>query len=69
VALMCRLYGVTRAGYYAWRSRECSERQRQNERLAERIRKVHEASCGTYGSPRVHRVLERQGDCLGVRLA
>ena len=58
---MCRLYAVTRAGYYAWRSRECSERARQNERLAEKIRVVHRQSRGTYGSPRVHRVLERQG--------
>jgi putative transposase len=58
---MCRLYGVTRAGYYAWHSRERSERERQNERLAERIRVVHRESRGIYGSPRVHRVLERQG--------
>jgi putative transposase len=58
---MCRLYGVTRAGYYAWHSRERSERERQNARLAERIRAVHRESRGIYGSPRVHRVLERQG--------
>jgi hypothetical protein len=41
---MCRLYGVTRAGFYAWRSRERSERERQNAALAERIRAVHQAS-------------------------
>ena len=58
---MCRLYGVTRAGYSAWRSREWSERQRQNEALAEQIRAVHAQSRGTYGSPRVHRALERGG--------
>jgi len=58
---MCRLYGVTRAGFYAWRSRERSERERQNERLAERIRAVHEASRCTYGSPRIYQALRRQG--------
>jgi transposase InsO family protein len=58
---MCRLYGVTRAGFYAWRSRERSERARQNERLAARIRAVHEASRRTYGSPRIYQVLRRQG--------
>jgi transposase InsO family protein len=58
---MCRLYGVTRAGYYAWRSRGESRRECQNRRLAERIRAVHEASRGTYGSPRVHRALARRG--------
>jgi len=58
---MCRVYGVTRAGFYAWRSRERSERERQNARLAERIRAAHQASRGTYGSPRVYQVLRRLG--------
>lgn len=58
---MCRLYGVTRAGYYAWRTRGESVRQRQNLRLAQRIRKIHADSRGTYGSPRVHRALAQQG--------
>jgi putative transposase len=58
---MCRLYAVTRAGFYAWRSRERSERERQNGRLAERIRSVHRRSRGIYGSPRVHRALEQRG--------
>jgi len=56
--MMCRLYGVTRAGFYAWRSRERSERERQNGKLAERIRSVHR---GTDGSPRVYRALEDEG--------
>jgi putative transposase len=59
--MMCRLYGVTRAGYYAWRSRERSERERQNEALAAEIRTVHAESRGTYGSPRVHRALRKRG--------
>ena len=58
---MCRLYGVTRAGFYSWRSRARSERERQNAALAERIRAAHQASRGTYGSPRIYRVLRRQG--------
>jgi putative transposase len=62
---MCRVYGVTRAGYYAWRSRERSERERQNEALAVEIRSVHAESRGTYGSPRVHQVLRQRGRCVG----
>jgi putative transposase len=58
---MCRVYEVTRAGYHAWRSRERSERERQNARLVERIRRVHRDSRGTYGSPRVYQVLRQQG--------
>lgn len=58
---MCRLYGVTRAGFYAWCSRERSERERQNAQLAERIRDVHRDSRGTYGSPRVYQALRKRG--------
>jgi putative transposase len=63
--MMCRLYGVTRAGYYAWRSRERSERERQDEALAAEIRTVHADSRGTYGSPRVHRALRKRGHRVG----
>ena len=63
--MMCRLYGVTRAGYYAWRSRERSERERQDEALSAEIRTVHAESRGTYGSPRVHRALRHRGHRVG----
>ena len=58
---MCRLYGVTRAGYYAWRGGGKSERARENEALAKRIRQAHRASRGTYGSPRVYQALRQRG--------
>jgi transposase InsO family protein len=62
---MCRVYGVTRAGFYAWRARRRSLRVRQNENLTARIEAIHQASRGTYGSPRVHRALE----CSGCRVS
>jgi len=65
LTLMCRVYGVTRAGYYAWRSRERSERERQNAALSEQIRAVHAQSRGTYGSPRVHQALRQRGCSVG----
>lgn len=65
LALLCRVYGVTRAGFYAWRSRERSERERRNEALADQIRAVHVESRGTYGSPRVHQVLKSKGHFVG----
>lgn len=58
---MCRVYGVTRAGYYAWCSRPGSKRQRENERLIERIRAEHRRSRGIYGSPRVYQALRQRG--------
>jgi putative transposase len=62
---MCRVYEVTRAGFYAWRSRDRSERERRNESLAREIRAVHTESRGTYGSPRVHQALRKRGHRVG----
>lgn len=58
---MCRVYDVTRAGYYAWRSRPESSRSRRNAQLKTQIEHVHRDSRGTYGSPRVYRALKRLG--------
>jgi transposase InsO family protein len=58
---MCRLYRVTRGGFYAWRARRRSLSVRQNDDIGARIEAIHQASHGTYGSPRVHRALERLG--------
>lgn len=44
---MCRLYEGTRAGYYAWRGRGESKRERQNAKLLERIQRVQRQSRGT----------------------
>ncbi len=65
VALLCRVLGVSRAGYYAWEGREESARQKANAALAERIRQVHQQSRGNYGSPRVHAELKAQGEHVG----
>lgn len=62
---MCRLYGVTRAGYYAWCQRGPSARALENDRLLASIRRAHEASRGTYGSPRIYRQLQNQGEVAG----
>jgi len=52
---------VTRAGYYAWRERGCSDREKNNALLAQQIRQAHQSSRGTYGSPRIYRELRSQG--------
>jgi len=65
IALMCRVYGVTRAGFYAWRARGHSHRTQENESLSGQIRRVHRASRGTYGSPRVYQRLRELGVSVG----
>jgi putative transposase len=61
IKAMCRAYSVSPSGYYAWRERQESPRQRENRRLADRIKKIHQQSHGIYGSPRITAVLHRQG--------
>ena len=63
VALLCRVLGVSRSGYYAWRERPPSARTQSNLVLTERIRTIHERSRGTYGAPRIHAELRYEGVC------
>lgn len=65
VRRLCQVLGVSVSGYYAWRSRSESQRQREDRRLLERIEAVYAASRKRYGSPRVHRELLRQGEPVG----
>ncbi len=65
VTQMCRLLGVSRSGYYAWLSRGQSGREQAARRLLDQVRQAHRASDGTYGSPRVHESLKRQGLLAG----
>lgn len=60
---MCRVLRVSRSGYYEWKDRPPSNRDRENATLTERIREIHQLSRGTYGYPRVHAELR----ALGVR--
>jgi putative transposase len=67
MGVMCRLYGVSRAGYYAWRARGQSVRAKADEQLWEHIERIYQASGGTYGSPRIHAALKAQGSGVGKK--
>lgn len=58
---LCELYGVTRAGFYAWRRRPLSAHAEQDRELSERIAAIFAAHRGRYGSPRIHRELIGMG--------
>jgi len=61
VMRLCQVLAVSPSGYYAWRKRQPSRRQVENDRLTEAIRQIHQASYETYGSPRIHAELQQQG--------
>jgi len=65
--MMCRLYGVSASGYYAWRDRKPSERAQGDAVLVEKIRQEHAISRESYGSPRIHQALRRTGTVVGMR--
>lgn len=64
---MCGLYGVSKSGYYAWRERPPSQRAIEDQNILEQIRKAHQASRQTYGSPRIFKRLRRDGVPVGQR--
>ncbi len=49
------------SGYYAWLKRKAPKRVRDDRQLRALIEQAYHKSRGTYGSPRVHRALRRQG--------
>ena len=67
VATLCKMLGLSKSGYYAWRSRPPSKRNREDALLVERIREIHSRSRQTYGYPRVHAELRLLGIGCGRR--
>lgn len=61
ITLMCRVLGVSRSGFYTWKSRALSPRAESDRQLKLHVRLVHQESRGRYGSPRVHRALKARG--------
>ncbi len=65
VALMCRVLKVSRAGFYAWRSRPAATRTRQDHALAAEVAAIYTSNRGCYGSPRVQVELRERGHRVG----
>jgi len=61
VQKMCRVLGVSRSGYYRWKSQPQSKRQKDDEKILMGIRESHKNSRRAYGSPRITEDLQAQG--------
>ena len=67
VRTMCRVLDVSESGFFAWKGRPASQRQRDDMIYLAHIRTAFELSNRTYGSPRMHRELVDEGLPIGRR--
>jgi putative transposase len=68
IACMCRWLGVSKSGYYDWRSRRPSAAARRREILKLKIAALFAANDGAYGYRRLHAALVRGGGQAGPEL-
>jgi len=61
VRMLCELFEVAPSGYYRWRQRRPSARQREDAAIAVKIAAAHRASRRTYGAPRILADLREEG--------
>lgn len=60
ITLMCKVLGVSRAGYYAWLKRKPSRRELANRVLRRLIRLRHKEHRSVYGYRRIHALLRKE---------
>jgi len=58
ITVLCGLLGVSTSGYYAWKRRPPSARQRTDERVATKLRAIHTTTRGVYGTRRMRAELD-----------
>lgn len=61
IVQMSRVLEVSQSGYYKWLKRTPSQGEQSNQALLGAIKEVYERSHGSYGSPRIHQQLLKQG--------
>lgn len=60
VCKLCTVAGVSRAGYYKWRSRTASQKQIEDEKLSVLIAEIYQAQHGIPGYRQIKIILERR---------
>ena len=68
IAWMCRMLGVPRSSFYAWRNRAESATAARRRELAVRVKAAFEGGRGAYGCRRVAAQLNRDGHPCSVGL-
>jgi putative transposase len=64
---MCRVFEVSRSGYYEWLSRPLSQRKQQDSALKAKIHQHHKEGRATYGARRIQKKLAGTDDTVSRR--
>ena len=64
VTRMCRMLEVSQSAYYDWLKQPESARRREDRRLGEKVRQIHEKSRQTYGARRIREALVDEGELI-----
>lgn len=64
---LCKVLGVSQSGYFSWKDRPASHRQREDMIMLAHVRSAYALSHETYGSPRMTRELQDSGFAIGRR--
>ncbi len=64
VVQMCEWLGVSKSGFYDWRTRPQSETAQRRELLEIKIKALFEANNSEYGYRRIHAALVRGGESV-----
>lgn len=58
---MCEVLDIPRSTYYQSLTKTISNRERENNKLMERIIEIHNDSDKRYGAPKIHHLLTEEG--------
>jgi len=61
VERMCKVFNVSRSGYYNWLKRKPSKRALETQKLKEQVHTIYRSSKGRYGSPKITDELRDNG--------
>jgi putative transposase len=64
---MCKVLHVSRSGYYKWRDRDESQRDKQRKEWTVQVKEVFLRSHQLYGSPKVAKKLNQEGVSISQR--
>ena len=53
IEMMCKVFKVSRSGYYSWIKHKPSKWDIENQKILEQIRQIHQESKQIYGSPKI----------------